>query len=396
MQRELKDSGSPEGRADKGVFRRMREKYTEWRGRRKEKLAGKLIAREEWYGVPGLGTHAINPLLYALGHPGFYETKEEGVDTLRTILERNPRLDPELAAPFSRFFMDESKVMRHIAFRSVRSIMEENPERDWSFLAKPSADALNNLGDEQEMPKYLLTLIGMKAVPVLMEMLEKREGILAGAAEVLGKIAARHQGEDWGAVIDVLLGVMKQMYRAGFIAKSLERIGLERLNWEDRAFCMVVLGKVDEVDKLGEQAVPIIKRALDTCFNSDCARVAGVLAIRHPEYDWTPIVQPLLFVMEYNNRVDADFAKDALASIPAQAVGILIETLGDREHSHAALAALEYLCGRCPEETALAIVRFVNGKGGDKLIEISSANETLVKMLNDLMLQCGKGMQDAA
>ena len=121
----------------------------------------------------------------------------------------------------------------------------------------------------------------------------------------------------------------------------------------------------------------------------------GTIAKSHPEYEWKEAASKIartLCVDRGNVRTEADKALVKMGMVSAKP---LIHVMNNEHASPWAAKALKELAKKHAEEVAEEIVQAVNGNFGEDLKEISTGNGMAVQNLSDVLLECGKAMENA-
>jgi len=158
--------------------------------------------------------------------------------------------------------------------------------------------------------------------------------------------------------------------------------------------------KMDELVQMGENAIP----ELIGCLSSELKEKAAEALVRIGKP--AAIIRRLKFMEEWiprdRNAAAAEAEKmmvaGVLARIGKDAVPALVEALGDSNETvrHYAVEVLGNIAKKYPEEVAYAIIHFVNGDAGDELLEINSSNDWIANKINEILLECGEAMENAA
>jgi len=290
------------------------------------------------------------------------------------------------------------KIMGAPALPAIAELLEDSDKKAREHAARLS----------------VLKMMGASAEPAIAELLKDPD---RRARECAVRLLAQMRKEDIRINLDVVL------------PKILAALGT--LGIRDDALL------VQCIENAGTGAIPALNGVVER--GPEHAKKGGInalwkLAETHPEYNWETSIRLLTKLLRsrpeielqagaanaiakmavsryrycWNDAISAlkDAADggvmeaiDALGKIPDPlAISVLAGFLASRDmtvgmRAAEALGSMAYVC---PKEVAYAIVEFVNGKDGDRMIEINARNDRFVHAVNGIMLRCAKAMENAA
>jgi len=265
---------------------------------------------------------------------------------------------------------DEEYTIRREAAFAVGRMAMENPG-DGRLAEAPNllAGMLGDVRDEVADSAFrILVKMGAMAVPALAEALGKDDTkIISKAIEALKMIADAGNAGDLGVAVSALAGCLRHgdiNVRRSAAHALLGMVELDSLGAEDKALCLLLLDRKDNIAGMGSPAVPTLIAALqdkDADMRAGAAMLLGKIV-------------------------------DLSAALP------LLTALGDekREVGFGALKALYAIAIVHPKEVASIIAGYVNGDGGDELLEINERNDWKAHAISQILLKCGEGMQTTA
>jgi len=250
----------------------------------------------------------------------------------------------------------------------LKQMLKEGAHNDIIRMRKPPIQVLiGALGDEdediaQDVSRLLSEMVERKKnfdwsvhIDKLAEAMRGHGGMAhVYAAAIVAKIAFKHPEYDWSPVVPLLV----EDARNGGAG--------------DRARAIYALGNMGEVSA-APAIIEALKRENDsgplgTAVRAEAVKALARISKRHPE-------SPLF---------------DA---IPVMLDAMVDENLDVR--GHAGLWMKDMIGGH-PEEVASKIVELVNGRLGDELKEVNTRNGKLAAQIHRILLECAKGMEDAA
>lgn len=300
--------------------------------------AGKMNKLEK------IGIPAVKGLMRAFEEPGL---RIAASDALGIIAGRYPASDWSSSVEFFlKASEDADKHVRANAIACTLRIALAHPDYDWS-----------------------------SAIPLLMLGFGMESPIDFDVAKLFRRISEAHPEYDLGEAVSRLAMMVEKRH----------------IGWED---AIVAMGNIGDVS-----AVPALEKA--SAYSRDVQKAAaealGKIVERHPEYDWGRTAMALISFGSFDEGILLEVNATLLKMGP-KAVCALVEALGGENVlvRQRAFHSLGKMVESRPKEVALEVVGLVNGKFGDRLLEINSSNERMVKGLHELMLKCGEAMKDAA
>lgn len=121
----------------------------------------------------------------------------------------------------------------------------------------------------------------------------------------------------------------------------------------------------------------------------------GSIAEGHPEYEWSDIAPKVARTLCVDRGRVGTQADKALVKMGMVSAKPLILVMNNEHAAPWAASALTELAKKHAEDVAKEIIKAVNGKFGETLQEISTANGMAVQNLSDILLECGKRMENA-
>ncbi|NYZ60385.1 HEAT repeat domain-containing protein [Candidatus Micrarchaeota archaeon] len=397
MQRELKkpENGPVQG---KGFPKEPMENVPAERIR--EMLLGRKF--EE---AAAMGERAIPNLILALGD----EDKGVRSEAVCAIVAIGAPAVPALASALKD---GNGRVQEQAAFVLVK-IAEGHPLRDWraalptlveslrsgnTWVRGHAAQALEILVEKH--PEYEWA----GAVPVFIEALGcKDPSVRARSAGALKEIAKRHPEYDLEEAVPVLIEALNDenawVKRCTYEAlKNIVRGHSEHGSGKAIAALVECLRRTDEWVKfrasellveIGAPAAPALIGLLGDV-DDDVRKIAA-----------TTLVKIGLGTLTLKDRVLCLLAlseTDDVIAIGISAVPALVECMKHRDEDmwQKAVFVLGEMAKARPEEVAHAIVDYVNGNGGDALLEINEGNDGAARGISQVLLKCGEVMQNAA
>ena len=288
-----------------------------------------------------VGIPAVKGLVKASENP---ELRIAALETLGKIAWNHPQSDwKDYVELFPKASRDGDANVRESAIRSVIRIATDHPEYDWS-----------------------------SAIPLLIRAFDI-DIFPKSPAALFRAITEKHPEYDLRAAVEPLS----------------KAVGFQ---WNDAT---EALGNIGDVS-----AAP----ALEAALRSDNKDMVGpsLHALRrimekNPDHDWRRTAKAILFG-RYGWEGLSDEANQMLMWLGPKVIPALVEALEEKGAMvrERAVDALHRMAQINPNEVALQIVGLINGKLGDRLLEISKGNEELMHHLNELMLRCGDVMENSA
>ena len=147
------------------------------------------------------------------------------------------------------------------------------------------------------------------------------------------------------------------------------------------------------LEKIGKPAVPDL---IDALKDWEVGNRAAWMLVRIRD---TSAVPDLIDLVEDENENVRKYAAQILGAIgDTSTVDALVNALDDKEKGVRGMAAqaLGEIAKDNPEAVVQEIIDTINGKIGEELLLTTERNSELFNRLHQLMLQCGKVMEDAA
>ena len=244
------------------------------------------------------------------------------------------------------------------------------------------------------------------AIPGLVASLKNQnDWVRIKAAEAIMEIARMHPEYEWKDVIPELIGTFGDRHSGvwEFSTMALGAIGkpavgpLVKVLGDEK--CSGRWNAIGILGKIGDtEPVPLLINVLEN--NEDinvkkmAAEALGNIAGKNQDYDWTEAAKALIKLLKNAQLITASAKALGKMGHPL-AIPALFEVLVGLGFIDGVAESLRMMAARHPEKVASSVAEMVNGNVGDRLCAISSSNEMLVDVLQGLMLECGKGMENA-
>ncbi|NYZ60394.1 HEAT repeat domain-containing protein [Candidatus Micrarchaeota archaeon] len=402
-------SGSPEGIAKKGVFRRAWNHLTDFSespalNAMRRMKAERLVKEGRYDKAVGLGKNAVPALEKVL----FGKDPEKRFLALDALLKiGNPGIpalgkalhDDVIAirARAATSLYDNSNYLRleSVGDRVLCLLLKEEPEA----AAEYGAEAIPALVDALDDKLGSVTSQALKAMVLI-----SQKGVECGWEGIGEKLKEKvmKKGVVLQADFIVALAKIRGLAAAPFLVGLLERN--DNLAQDAAHQLMDIVRKGPEEDwrwAMGAFARAMMcggDDALSIYMRSNISGAVFEIVKRHKDYDFTEVVPALVRVLGDNHPNFGNWAGDALEEIGLPVVPALLEGVkhGEGLIGMRSAYALGRLGKRHPQEVGNAIIRLINGEFGDRLAEINERNDEIATGLNEALLECGKALENGA
>ncbi|NYZ60386.1 HEAT repeat domain-containing protein [Candidatus Micrarchaeota archaeon] len=150
-----------------------------------------------------------------------------------------------------------------------------------------------------------------------------------------------------------------------------------------------------------ELLMPRLENLLgDSLLSRSALRIIGSVLEYQPYADCDSLVKKVLgiIIAESNDNYIEAITREILERLGVHGIPSLVKAIGNaNEKAGEEVAyALCKIAKKHPEEVASEIIDYVNGRGGDILLEINAQNDFAASALNEVLKECGEAMENAA